>query len=70
MFFRVTLVTLVGRAFKSKKLTLHFISQFHILQRVGEVAYRVALPPYLSNPCEVLHVSYLRKYTLDPSHVI
>lgn len=34
------------------------------------MAYRVALPPYLSNIHDVFHVSRLRKYILDPSHVI
>ncbi|XP_058725705.1 uncharacterized protein LOC131596998 [Vicia villosa] len=41
-----------------------------ILQRVGTVAYSVALPPELSNLHDVFHVSQLRKYVSDPSHVI
>ncbi|MCI17732.1 hypothetical protein A2U01_0038882, partial [Trifolium medium] len=36
----------------------------------GKVAYRIALPPSLSNLHNVLHVSQLRKYASDPSHVI
>ncbi|XP_058784505.1 uncharacterized protein LOC131659315 [Vicia villosa] len=39
-------------------------------KRVGTVAYRVALPPNLSNLHDVFHVSQLRKYVPDPSHVI
>ncbi|GKV29038.1 hypothetical protein SLEP1_g38011 [Rubroshorea leprosula] len=35
-----------------------------------EVAYRIALPPELSNVHNVFHVSVLRKYEPDPSHVI
>ena len=34
------------------------------------MAYRVALPPELSNLHDVFHVSQLRKYVSDPSHVI
>ena len=34
------------------------------------VAYRVGLSPHLSNLHDVFHVSQLRKYVLDPSHVI
>jgi len=34
------------------------------------VAYRVGLPPHLSNLHDVFHVSQLRKYVPDPSHVI
>ncbi|MCI38160.1 hypothetical protein A2U01_0059388, partial [Trifolium medium] len=41
-----------------------------ILERIGKVAYRIALPPSLSNLHDVFHVSQLRKYVADPSHVI
>jgi len=34
------------------------------------VAYRVGLPPHPSNLHDVFHVSHLRKYVSDPSHVI
>ena len=34
------------------------------------MAYRIALPPHLSNLHDVFHVSQLRKYTFDPSHVL
>ena len=37
---------------------------------MGNVAYRVALPPNLSNLHDVFHVSQLWKYISDPSHVI
>ena len=67
---RVTPRTGVGRALKSRKLTPRFIGPFKILQRVGPVAYQVALPPSLSNLHSVFHVSQLRKYVHDPSHVI
>ncbi|XP_058784630.1 uncharacterized protein LOC131659458 [Vicia villosa] len=70
VFLRVNPVTGVGRALKSKKLNPKFIGPYQILQRVGTVAYRVALPPELSNLHDVFHVSQLRKYISDPSHVI
>ncbi|CAJ2661858.1 unnamed protein product [Trifolium pratense] len=38
--------------------------------RVGKVAYRIALPPSLANLHDVFHVSQLRKYVSDPTHVI
>ena len=34
------------------------------------MAYEIALPPSLSNLHNVFHVSQLRKYVHDPSHVI
>ncbi|TYK16250.1 pol protein [Cucumis melo var. makuwa] len=39
-------------------------------ERIGPVAYRLALPPSLSAVHDVLHVSMLRKYVLNPSHVV
>ena len=47
-----------------------FIGPFEILKRIGIVAYRLALPPSMSGVHEVFHVSMLRKYTLDPVHVV
>ncbi|XP_074290481.1 uncharacterized protein LOC141617198 [Silene latifolia] len=38
--------------------------------RVGEVAYRLALPPALDRVHNVFHVSQLRKYVSDPTHVL
>jgi hypothetical protein len=70
VFLRVTPVTGVGRALKSRKLTPRFVGPYQILQRIGEVAYRIALPPSLANLHDVFHVSQLRKYIADPSHVI
>ena len=52
------------------KLAPRYIGPFEILERVGIVAYRLALPPSLSGVHEVFHVSILRKYTPDPTHVV
>ncbi|WJX13331.1 hypothetical protein P8452_03730 [Trifolium repens] len=70
VFLRVNSTTGVGRALKYKKLTSKFIGPYQILKRVGNVAYKIALPPSLSNLHDVFHVSQLRKYVSDPSHVI
>ncbi|XP_024642276.1 uncharacterized protein [Medicago truncatula] len=55
---------------KCKKLTPRFVGPFEIVEKVGVVAYRIVLPPSLSNLHDVFHVSQLRKYVYDPSHVI
>lgn len=55
---------------KSVKLSQRFIEPFEILDRIGLVAYRLALPPQLSNVHNVFHVSILRKCELVSSHVI
>jgi hypothetical protein len=42
------------------KLALRYISPFQILDRKGEVAYLLELPPQLSDVHNVLHVSQLK----------
>ena len=37
---------------------------------MGPIAYRLDLPPELSKVHNVFHVSMLRKYIPDPSHVL
>ena len=44
---------------KRGKLLSRYIGPFEILERVGTVAYRLALPPSLSGVYEVFHVSML-----------
>ena len=55
---------------KRGKLSPRFIGPFEILERMGSVAYRLALPPSMSGVREVFHVSMLREYTPDPAHVV
>ena len=47
-----------------------FVGPFEVLERMGKIAYRLALPPSLLGVHNVFHVSMLRKYILDPSHVV
>ena len=67
---KVSPITSVGRALKSKKLTPKFLGPYQILKKIGPVAYQIALPPNLSNLHLVFHVSQLRQYNPDPSHVV
>ena len=60
----------VVRFGKWGKLSLRFIGPFEILERVGTVAYCLALPPSLLSVNEVFYVSILRKYTPNPTHVV
>ena len=60
----------VVRFDKRGKLSPRFIGSFEILERIGVVAYRLALPPSMSGVHEVFHVSMLWKYTADPAHVV
>ena len=60
----------VMRFGKKGKLSQKFIGPYESLDRIGEVAYRLALPPCLDRVHNVFHISQLRKYLNDPSHVI
>jgi len=71
VFLRVTPLTRVGRALKSKKLTPKFIRPYQILKRIGHVAYEIALAPLLANIHNIFHVSQIkRKYVHDPNHIL
>ncbi|XP_073309923.1 uncharacterized protein [Primulina huaijiensis] len=52
------------------KLALRYVGPYEILQLIGTLAYRLALPPSLYGIHDVFHVSMLRKYEPDPSHVL
>ena len=52
------------------KLSPRFIGPFEILERIGSVAYRLALPPSMTGVHEVFHFSMLQKYNPDPAHVV
>ena len=60
----------VVRFGKRGKLPSRFIGPFEIFERMGSVAYRLALPPSMLGVHEVCHVSILRKYTPDPAHEV
>ena len=55
---------------KQGKLSSRYIGPFEVLKRVGTVSYWLKLPPSLSSVHAVFHVSMLRKYTSDPTHVV
>ena len=70
VFLKVMLKRGVVSFGKCGKLSPRFIGPFEILERIGTLAYRLALPPSMSGVHEVFHVSMLRKYTPNPAHVV
>ena len=70
VFLKVMLKRGVVRLTKRGKLSPRFIGPFEILERIGTVAYQLALPPSMIGVHEVFHVSMLRKYTPDLAHVV
>ena len=70
VFLRVAPMKGVMRFGKNGKLSPKFVGPFEILERVGKVAYIIALPPALSGIHNVFHESMLRKNIPDLSHVL
>ena len=55
---------------KERKLNPRYIEPFRILERIGPVAYCLELPRDLERIHDIFHVSMLRKYISNPSHVL
>ena len=70
VFLKVSPMRGIMRFGKKGKLSPRYVGPFEILERIGPVAYRLALPPSMTGVHDVFHVSMLRKYIRDPSHVI
>ena len=52
------------------KLNPQYIGPYEILERIGKTAYRLALPSNLASVHNVFHVSMLKKYVSNKSHVL
>jgi hypothetical protein len=50
-------------------MTPWYCGPFEILDRVGNVAYKLVLPPTIKAH-NVFHVSLLKKYVHDSNHII
>ncbi|KAM6562916.1 hypothetical protein CsatB_022914 [Cannabis sativa] len=70
VFLRISPMKGIKRFGKKGKLSPRFIGPFEILERIGQVAYRLAMPTALAAVHNVFHVSMLRKYVSDSSHVL
>ena len=70
VFLKVSPWKKVMRFGKKGKLSPRFIGPYEVIEKVGPVAYRLALPPDLERIHNVFHVSMLRRYRSDPSHVV
>ena len=55
---------------KNGKLSHRFIGPYEVIEKLGPVAYRLALPSELEKIHNVFHVSMLRRYRSDPTHVV
>ena len=70
VFLKVSPWKKVMKFGRKGKLSPRFIGPYEVIEKVGPVAYRLALPPDLEKIHNVFHVSMLRRYRSDPSHVV
>ena len=70
VYLKVSPTKGVMRFERSRKLNSRYVGPYEILDKVGPLAYRLALPPVLSRIHNVFHVSQLRKYVSNPSHIL
>lgn len=52
------------------RLGPRYIGPFEVLERIGQVAYKLALPLAMSHINNVFHVAMLRRCVLEPSQVL
>ena len=70
VFLKVSHWKKVMRFGKNDKLSPRFIGSYEVIEKVGPVAYRLALPLDLEKIHYVFHVLMFRRYRSNPSHVV
>ena len=70
VFLKVSPWRKILRFGQKGKLMPRFIGPYEILECIGSVAYRLALPLELAKLHDVFHVSMLRRYRSDESHIL
>ncbi|XP_070023153.1 uncharacterized protein [Nicotiana sylvestris] len=70
VFLTVSPMNVILRFGKKGKLSLRYVGPYKIIQRIGQVAYKLEMPPKMSLVHLVLHVSMLKKVVGDPSTIV
>ena len=70
VFLKVAPMKGIMRFGKKGKLSPRYIGPFSVIERIGDVAYKLDLPMSMSQIHNVFHVSMLRKYIANPSHIL
>ena len=70
VFLKVSPWKKVMRFGKKDKLSPRFIGSYEVIEKVGPVAYKLALPPELEKIHNFFNVSMLRRYRSGLTHVV
>ncbi|XP_027082175.1 uncharacterized protein [Coffea arabica] len=70
VFLKVTPLRGTVAARKRKKLKPRYVGLYKIQRRVGTVAYQLELPTSMSRIHNAFHVSLLKKYHPNPTHIL
>ncbi|XP_020080397.1 uncharacterized protein LOC109704074 [Ananas comosus] len=70
VFLKVSPMRGVKRFGVRGKLSPRYIGPYEVLECIGAVAYRLALPPQLADVPSVFHISNLHKYIHNPEHAM
>ncbi|KAK6121488.1 hypothetical protein DH2020_044767 [Rehmannia glutinosa] len=70
VFIKVSPMKGIMRFGKKGKLSPRYVGPYMIVERIGKVAYKLELPQEMTTIHNVFHVSMLKKYIPDPSHVL
>ncbi|WMV19174.1 hypothetical protein MTR67_012559 [Solanum verrucosum] len=70
VLLKVSHMKRVMRFGKKGKLSPHYIGPFEIIDYVGPVAYKLALPPSLLGVHSIFHVSMLKRYHGDGDYIV
>ncbi|XP_070036944.1 uncharacterized protein [Nicotiana tomentosiformis] len=70
VFLKVSPMKCVMRFGNKGKLSLRYVGPYRIIQRIGQVAYRLELSLEISLVHPVFHVSMLKKVVGDPSLIV
>lgn len=69
VFLKIAQMKGIIRFGQKGKLSPRYIEPFEIRNRVGDLAYRLRIPPELAAVHDVFHVWMIKKYVPKPSHV-
>ncbi|XP_073137449.1 uncharacterized protein [Henckelia pumila] len=68
VFVRIAHMNGCDALWKERQAQFEDIGLFEILEEVGTLAYRIAVPPSPATVHNIFHVLMLRKYISNPSH--